>query len=196
VPDVLQVWEANFAAVEEGLAEWNDWYDNEHMAAILTVPRLRRGWRLRREGLPAEPGFEECPEYMAVYLLDSCAVLSSPEYEMARRSVGPGMRPEWTQRMFSVMRDLRRGLYECPRVAPIRTAAAGDLWWVRHESDPTSYAQPRDGDELILDSFRCSTVDRGAGPVTPAAGSARLSLSRLPTPDALRYRTIFVADGA
>jgi hypothetical protein len=188
VPDVLQVWEADLVGPGVELDEWNDWYDTEHMAAILAVPGMRFGWRLRRE--PTNRGGTAPPEHMAVYLLDSCRVLASEAYDLARRSAGPNMRPELTARMLSAMGRLRRGLYETSHAdALMATVADTAPWYVQHgdgrDTPPAS--------AISWERFACSTVERAIGLVRPARSAPRLTLSRASRPAALEYRTVFAA---
>ncbi|KAI0753153.1 hypothetical protein C8Q80DRAFT_1267583 [Daedaleopsis nitida] len=54
-------------------AEWNDWYDNEHVPLRMAIPTIQSTSRWT-----AADG--EQPTYLAMYDLDSCAVLSEPPY--------------------------------------------------------------------------------------------------------------------
>jgi hypothetical protein len=53
--------------------EFHDWYDNEHGPARLTVPGFRTGYRYQAAD-------DLIPPWLALYDLDSPAVLDTPEY--------------------------------------------------------------------------------------------------------------------
>jgi hypothetical protein len=55
-------------------AEFHDWYDNEHGPARLTVPGFLTGYRYQAAD-------DLVPPWLALYDLDSPAVLDSPEYQ-------------------------------------------------------------------------------------------------------------------
>jgi len=55
------------------LAEFNDWYDNEHGPARLTVPGISAGYRFRALD-------DQAPRWLAYYEIKS-GVLESPEYK-------------------------------------------------------------------------------------------------------------------
>ena len=74
-------------ADKEGL--FNEVYDTEHVPKILEVPGVRGATRYTAEPLEVRIGGErrrtepEGPRYIAVYEIESPAVLLSPEWEAA-----------------------------------------------------------------------------------------------------------------
>jgi hypothetical protein len=63
-------------ADEADEADWNRWYDDEHVSAMLTVPGVNRVTRYR--------DMTEPRGYVAIYELDSPAVLDHPRYQEVR----------------------------------------------------------------------------------------------------------------
>jgi hypothetical protein len=72
---------------DEHDAELNDWYDNEHLAALQSVPGCHSAKRYRATELT--PGF---PKNLAIYELDSPDVRTSDAWRKAADT-------EWTLRM-------------------------------------------------------------------------------------------------
>src|SRR5271165_975778 len=56
------------------VAEFNDWYDNEHGPARLTVPGISAGYRFQALD-------DQAPSWLAYYEMKSGGVLDSPEYK-------------------------------------------------------------------------------------------------------------------
>jgi hypothetical protein len=86
-------------------AEFNDWYETEHIPERLAVPgflNARRGQR------------DQQPRYVATYDLDNLAVLESQNY----LSVTGNNRSAWTARMLRTSNTFDRIVYE--QVAPGR----------------------------------------------------------------------------
>jgi hypothetical protein len=61
-------------------AEFNDWYDNEHGPARLTVPGISAGYRFRAVD-------DQVPPWLAYYEMKS-GVLDSPEYQALAATAG------------------------------------------------------------------------------------------------------------
>ena len=82
--------------VESGIeAEYDEWYQKEHIPERVGVPGFRSGRRFRARGCD--------PEFLSIYEVDSVGVLSSAAY--LERLNGP---TDWTQRMMPMFRDMRR----------------------------------------------------------------------------------------
>ena len=95
--------------VESGIeAEYDEWYQNEHVPERVGVPGFRSGRRFRARGCD--------PEYLSVYEVDSVGVLSSAAY--LERLNAP---TEWTQRIMPMFRDMRR----CVCTVKARTGIEG-----------------------------------------------------------------------
>ena len=113
--------------------EFNAWYDSEHIPERLAVP-----------GIVSARRYVNCgghPKYLAMYDLESHAVMSSPEYlAVAFEKSSP-----WTRRVTS-------------RVRPWRST--GDQIW---PGDRLT----RGGSAVLLVRFR--GVDRGVGPAIAEA---------------------------
>ena len=58
-------------------ADFNDWYDHEHIPLRMAVPGFRSAQRYRAVG---EPG------YLAVYEMDDLAVLKTPAYQQIKNA--------------------------------------------------------------------------------------------------------------
>jgi len=95
-------------------AEFNDWYDTEHIPERLAIPGFRGARRYR--------SIEGGPAYQALYDLDSVAVLDQPEYGRLREN-----QSERTQRIAPQFRNLYRGVYTqiYPEGATAEAAPAG-----------------------------------------------------------------------
>jgi len=79
---LLMVW-ADVPADRE--AEFNRWYNEEHLAERLAVPGFLNGARYE--------AVKGGPKHLAVYELESAAVMESPAYKQVQASPTP-----WTQR--------------------------------------------------------------------------------------------------
>lgn len=99
---------------EELKAEWNEWYNLEHLPALVQVPGFISGNRYEKiqsfdlEGITPRG---EVPLYLTFYELYDDHVLSSEAYNINRNSLGPGMRPEWTKRMLTYITKIMGGRY-------------------------------------------------------------------------------------
>src|SRR5690349_3389425 len=91
--DLLAVWLDVPPALE---ADFNDWYDREHLAERAGVPGFRTARRYIAE--PAEP------KYHALYETESLAILSSPEY---LRYLGP-LKTDWSKRIMGAFQNNHR----------------------------------------------------------------------------------------
>lgn len=80
--------------------EFNDWYDTEHIPERLAIPGFLTGRRAER----ASPA----PRYIALYDLDSLAVLANESY----LSKQGDRRSPWTARMLRLTKRFDRRLYE------------------------------------------------------------------------------------
>ncbi|MBI3968836.1 MAG: hypothetical protein HY329_24630 [Chloroflexi bacterium] len=81
--------------------DFNRWYDEEHLPERLSVPGFL--WAKRFVALKGEP------RYMALYDVESPAVLSSEAYRYFL--TGPG-KTEWTTRTLAAAKAARRGVFE------------------------------------------------------------------------------------
>lgn len=81
---LLAVW-TDIPAVLE--ADFNDWYDREHLAERAGIPGFRTARRYIAEAA--------APRYFALYETDTIGVFASPEY---RRYLGPAM-TAWSRRI-------------------------------------------------------------------------------------------------
>lgn len=95
-------------------ADFNDWYDTEHIPERLAIPGFRGVQRYR--------ALEGGPAYQALYDLESVAVLDRPEYAQLRET-----QSERTQRIMPQFRNLHRGVYTqiFPEGATAEAAPAG-----------------------------------------------------------------------
>lgn len=90
---LLAVWVDIPAALE---AEFNDWYDREHLAERASIPGFRNARRYIAE--------DAKPKYHALYETDSLAVFASPEYQ---RYLGPLM-TGWSKRIMGAFENNHR----------------------------------------------------------------------------------------
>jgi hypothetical protein len=86
-------------------AEFNAWYDDEHLAERLSVPGFRSARRWVADG---EPGRGR---YLATYELDSMAVLHSAAYLARLENPTP-----WSRRCLGALVVFRR--WACEQIAP------------------------------------------------------------------------------
>lgn len=91
-------------------AEFNDWYDREHLPERLAIPGFASARRWQADLKPGEG------KYIATYELDSAAVLESPAY-LAKFRDAP---TPWTTRMLGACTVFRR--WACEQVSPGRAA--------------------------------------------------------------------------
>ena len=90
---LLAVWVDIPASLE---ADFNDWYDREHLAERAGIPGFRNARRYIAEA--AEP------KYHALYETDSLGVFASPEY---KRYLGPLM-TGWSKRIMGAFQNSHR----------------------------------------------------------------------------------------
>jgi hypothetical protein len=79
-------------------ADFNDWYDAEHVPERLAIPGFRGARRYR--------AVEGAPAYQALYDLESIAVLDSPAYKQLNETPS-----ERTRRIVPQFRNAHRGVY-------------------------------------------------------------------------------------
>jgi len=89
-------------------AEFNAWYDEEHLPALAAVPGVVRARRLLNAA--------GTPRYHAVYDLASVAAFGSPQWLEVRAT-------PWSSRVRPAFRNTRRTLFE--RAAPAAARDAG-----------------------------------------------------------------------
>lgn len=90
---LLAVWVDIPAALE---ADFNDWYDREHLAERAGIPGFRTARRYVAE--------DATPKYHALYETGSLAVFASPEYQ---RHLGPLM-TGWSKRIMGAFENNHR----------------------------------------------------------------------------------------
>jgi hypothetical protein len=87
-------------------AEFNRWYDDEHVAERMRCPGFIAASRFR--------SVEGSPKYLAVYELAGPEALLTPEYlalpSRARKTLGPNP-SELTKRMLEGIRSVARNVY-------------------------------------------------------------------------------------
>jgi hypothetical protein len=76
------------------VADYNAWYDEEHLPRLVGVPGVERARRYVADG-------EQSPRYLTAYDLSIKDAFASPEGLHARKTV-------WTERMRSMFRNTRR----------------------------------------------------------------------------------------
>jgi hypothetical protein len=110
---LLMVW-ADVPAAQE--AEFNRWYNEEHLAERLAVPGFLSGARYE--------AVKGGPKHLAVYELESPAVMESPAYKTVQANPTP-----WTERSGpqAIATTFIRNIYTMihPRALPPTGAAAG-----------------------------------------------------------------------
>ena len=82
-------------------AEWNDWYDQEHLPRLVTVPGIVRARRYTAVG--------GSPQYLTAYELTDRDAFESPEGLQARKT-------PWTAKMRSLFQNTRRSM--CRLILP------------------------------------------------------------------------------
>lgn len=109
--DALLLWTLD--CKPEVIPEWNEWYNREHVAALLQVPGFISGNRYEKVEEAPLPriSFLTMPHYLSFYELYDEGVLNSEAYQINRNSRGPGMRPEWTKRMMTQLTQVLGGTY-------------------------------------------------------------------------------------
>lgn len=83
-------------------AEYNEWYDAEHLPRLATVPGVLRARRYNRVSGPG-------PQYLTAYELTAPEVWESPDAHKARKTA-------WTEKMRSLFQNTRRSM--CKLVLP------------------------------------------------------------------------------
>ncbi|WP_158735681.1 DUF4286 family protein [Alteribacillus sp. YIM 98480] len=94
--------------------EWNEWYNLEHLPALLRVPGFLSGNRYEKckeFSLSSMYSNFTIPQYLSFYELYDENVLQSEAYHMNRNSQAPDMRPEWTKRMLTYITKIMGGTY-------------------------------------------------------------------------------------
>lgn len=75
------------------VGEYNQWYDEEHLPRLVTVPGVNRARRYLCKG--------QSPKYLTAYSLDDPSAFESPEGLIARKT-------PWTAKMRSLFFNTRR----------------------------------------------------------------------------------------
>ena len=83
-------------------AEYNEWYDKEHLPRLVTVPGVLRARRYNRVSGPG-------PQYLTAYELTGPDVWESPAAHQARKT-------PWTEKMRSLFQNTRRSM--CRLILP------------------------------------------------------------------------------
>ena len=125
---LLAVWVDIPAALE---ADFNDWYDREHLAERAGIPGFRNARRYIAEA--AEP------KYHALYETESLAVFASPEYQ---RYLGPLM-TGWSKRIMGAFQNNHRRC--CRFVARAGGGIGGAVASLRFRASDALEAQFRSG---------------------------------------------------
>jgi hypothetical protein len=130
--------------------EWNEWYNREHIPGLLQVPGFISANRYENEAekpLPPLPSMAAMPRYLSFYELYDEKVLDSEEYHTNRWSKAPGMRPEWTKRMMTVLTRIVGGIYR-----PI-----SDTWLAGSDRSASKlwalFLQPIEGKQDTVDAW-------------------------------------------
>jgi hypothetical protein len=79
--------------------DFNQWYEQEHLAERMALPGFLRARRFT--------ALEGSPKYLALYDLESPAVLEAPAY---RHLVGAG-KSAWTRRIEPQFKNFKRNVY-------------------------------------------------------------------------------------
>jgi hypothetical protein len=94
--------------------EWNEWYNLEHLPALIQVPGFISGNRYEQidsTNIRQVHSRPQSPRYLSFYELYDENVLRSEAYKINRTSSAPGMRPEWTKRMLTCITSIMGGTY-------------------------------------------------------------------------------------
>ncbi len=83
-------------------ADFHDWYETEHIPARMVLPGFASATRYRTE--------EGSPDYLACYVLDDLAGLTTPEYQRLKQSPS-----ERTARMLGSVSSFTR--YTCTQIS-------------------------------------------------------------------------------
>jgi hypothetical protein len=125
---LLAVWVDIPAALE---ADFNDWYDREHLAERAGIPGFRNARRYIAE--------DSHPKYHALYETDSLAVFATPEYQ---RYLGPLM-TGWSKRIMGAFENNHRRC--CRFVARAGGGIGGAVASLRFRASDALEAKLRDG---------------------------------------------------
>ena len=82
---------------DDVVADYNAWYDEEHLPRLVGVPGVERALRFVTDA-------QQSPRFLTAYDLSIKAAFESPEGLRARKT-------PWTERMRSLFRNTRR--YMC-----------------------------------------------------------------------------------
>jgi hypothetical protein len=109
-------------------ADFNRWYDREHMEERISIPGFVWGRRLR---LTAGAG----PRYLALYRVENLGVFTSEAYQQAFKH-----QTDWSNRNFPRMRNPRRRVMRVPLEVGV---GVGSAWGI------VNLRQPKvDGDRI------------------------------------------------
>lgn len=92
---LLVVWTDIESAYE---ADFNDWYDKEHIPQLLTVPGFQAAWRYQAA--------EGSPKYVAIYQLADEHSLNSDAFRAVREQP-----TAWTKKIMPHFRNTQRGVF-------------------------------------------------------------------------------------
>ncbi len=125
---LLAVWVDIPAALE---ADFNDWYEREHLAERAGIPGFRTARRYLADGA--------APKYHALYETDSLAVFGTPDYQ---RYLGPLM-TAWSKRIMGAFENNHRRC--CRFVARAGGGIGGAVASLRFRASDTLEARLKDG---------------------------------------------------
>jgi len=109
------------------LAQFHDWYQNEHGPNRLRLPLCKNGFRYRAADLDDAPGSQATPEWMAVYDFDELESLTREPYLRLRSA------PAQSQRERDTMQQIFVDRRSYDLLAEWRAADFPDLHQVEHE---------------------------------------------------------------
>jgi hypothetical protein len=95
-------------------ADMNRWYESEHMRERVLIPGFRWARRYCSQQGPRR--------YLALYRTDALDVFSSPAYQFAFHN-----QTEWSQKVFTRMRDTVRRVCSVPHAIGVGTGQGGVL---------------------------------------------------------------------
>ncbi|MFT3797503.1 hypothetical protein [Microbacterium sp.] len=145
--------------------EWNRWYNDEHVPALVEVPGVRTAsrWVVSDVLVGTAPA-----KYLAFYELDDLGVLETDAYHRNRASLGPGMRREWTTQMLGAIVRAAGGAYRIDD-----THMRGD--GVGPATDLIAIGADSDVDEALRQVLDAADGISGWRTLTRAAGSPKIA---------------------
>ena len=92
--------------------DFNDWYNNKHVAARLTIPGILSGRRFSKiEGIPRQHFVPSDAQYLALYDLTSKKVLDDKPYQTLRNKEA-ALAPDSYEFVISKLPNFTRAIYE------------------------------------------------------------------------------------